>query len=126
MLQRLLTGFVALPLAALLSGCSVKVTGTYSTLAFAAGHAQGIEVFIVRGPGSRYYAMVQCADGELGRPVLLEASIRAEDIRLPVIVDAGARCPAGAFVGLIGSDGIRGAFAGAGTIMLPRKASAWQ
>ena len=121
-----IAGFGALSLVLLLAGCSVQVTGTYSTLAFASGRTTGMEIFILRGPESRYFALVQCARGALGTPVLLEATVVADDLGLPAITDSRSGCPTGAFRGHVQPSGIKGSFNGGANIWLPRKDSAWQ
>jgi hypothetical protein len=112
----------------------IKVTGIYSNLEYLkeAGDVGGVEVFIVyaAGPGdakSGYYAMMQCAEGVPGKPVLVPATVAGNRIELAAHSDSESYCPRAKFKGSVSTKGLKGGFEGeGGAIWLPRKRSYWQ
>ena len=89
-------------------------------------NVQGTELLIVRGDGSDYFAVIQCANGAPGKPVVVTAKVSAQDVELAASTDPASHCPKSPFKGHVGPSGISGAFVGGPTISLERKDSYWQ
>jgi hypothetical protein len=107
---------------------SVKVTGTFSSLYYneEGGDVLGTEITIVYG-GKDYYALVQCAEGVPGIPVLLVAQINDLNVSFTIPKGAHSGCPETAYSGTVSKSGLKGQFDGYGkSELLKRKASYWQ
>lgn len=117
-----------IPIALLLTGCSVKVTGIYSDMQFIGngGNVHGTEILIVRGDGDDYFAILQCANGAPGKPVVVTANVSAEDVELAASADKASHCPMALFKGHVSASGITGSFQGGPKTTLARKDSYWQ
>jgi hypothetical protein len=102
------------------------VTGTYSSLRFGTEDLTGIEITVVYG-GHGYFAMVQCAEGEPGTPVLVPAQVSSTTLTFLLPASSQSGCPAGAFRGTISSKGLTGNFEGESEpSFLKRGRSYWQ
>jgi hypothetical protein len=122
-------GLLAIAVAFLLSGCSVKITGMYTNMHFVGNgsNVQGVEMLIVRGDKDQYFAVLQCANGAPGKPVVLSATIPSqEQVEVAANSDPASHCPMTQFKGKVGPSGITGSFAGGPEMSLERKDSYWQ
>jgi len=107
---------------------TVRVTGTYSSLAYndESGDLGGTEITILYGAGT-HYALVQCAEGEPGIPVLVKAQVAGLKVSFTLPKGSGSGCPEATYTGTVTAGGITGEFAGFGpTELLKRKPSYWQ
>jgi hypothetical protein len=127
-MHRRVSWFFLASIALLLTGCSVKVTGFYSDMRFVGngGNVQGTEIFIVRGDRSDYFAVLQCANGAPGKPVVVMATVSAQDVELAASTDGASHCPMTLFKGHVTASGVSGSFVGGPAITLARKSSYWQ
>jgi hypothetical protein len=66
---------------ALVSAAGAPVAGVYSDLKYIreAGDLVGREIFIVFGGDFGYFAVIQCAEGWPGRPVLVAAKVEGSE-----------------------------------------------
>jgi hypothetical protein len=110
----------------LLSGCSVRFTGIFSNIQFKNGYISGVEIFVFEGPNEQYFALVQCSDGRLGLPALVKATRDSYTLLLPPIYEKDSKCPQEIFKGEIGSNSLKGSFAGSAKLELERRNSVWQ
>ena len=90
------------------------------------GQVHGLEVFVVRGSGDEYYALVQCSDGQLGKPTLVKATRDSYTIVLPPITDSSTKCPSSVFRAEVGPSTMSGGFQGFPAVQLQRGESVWQ
>lgn len=105
-----------------------RVTGTYSSLAYndESGDLGGTEITILFGAGA-HYALVQCAEGEPGIPLLLKAQVTGLKVSFTVPKGSSSGCPEATYTGTVTSAGLTGHFAGFGpSELLKRKSSYWQ
>ena len=93
---------------------------------FKNGQVTGVEIFVVRGAGDNYFALVQCSDGRLGKPSLVKATRDSNTILLQSITDPATKCPTSTFRAEIGSSSMSGGFQGFPALELPRRDSVWQ
>ena len=110
-------------------GDEPKVTGIFSSMSFGTEDVTGAEVFIVYSE-SGYYALVQCAEGAISRPIVTPARVSGNLVEFTVPKPAHQTdytCPAGKFTGKILKDKLEGHFSGTdwpGVLM--RRQSYWQ
>jgi len=105
-----------------------QVTGIYSNLRLipSEGDVVGTEVFILSS-GTAYFVLVQCAEGVLGPPELLPATVEYPTVKFTVPEHTASMCLAGEFEGTLTSRGLNGAVRGSDWPgFLPRKKSFWQ
>jgi hypothetical protein len=106
-----------------------RVPGMYSTMKYFrdTGDVGGIEVFIVGASSAdevRYFALVQLAEGVPKPPVLVEVSVKGDEVRFTIPGNAAAL---GTFVGRVTEKALVGEFSGdAGRLELLRGKSYWQ
>lgn len=114
--------------ALMLSGAAAaqqRVTGTYSSLRMGTEDLSGAEVTVVYG-GNGYYAIVQCAEGSPGIPLVVPAKVIGEVLTFTV-TEASSGCPPAMFSGTISHKGLSGAFEGSSWPgLLKRGKSYWQ
>lgn len=113
----------------LASAAPLKVTGLFSNMRFGTEDVNGVEIFITNSTNG-YFAQVQCAEGSIRRPVVVEVRVTASSIEFSVPPSSDQNsysCPSGKFKGVVSDRGIKGSFDGTnwpGT--LKRKKSYWQ
>lgn len=113
----------------LASAAPLKVTGLFSNMRFGTEDVNGVEIFITYSTNG-YFAQVQCAEGAVSRPVVVEVRVTASLIEFSVPPSSDQNsysCPSGQFKGVVSDRGIKGSFDGMnwpGT--LKRKKSYWQ
>ena len=103
------------------------VTGVYSDLHYISqeGDWVGTELFLLYS-GGPYFALIQCADGRLGTPVLLPATVDGPTVRFTIPAEASG-CAAGDFEGTVSPKGLSGMVKGSNWPgFLPRRKSVWQ
>jgi hypothetical protein len=119
---------------ALLTGLSVtalaqervRVTGLYSNMRFGTEDVSGVEIFVVYGQDA-HWAVVQCADGVPGKPLVSKATVNKNVIEFEVPLDQDTLCPSGIFRGTVSAKGLRGKFERMNSPqVLARKKSYWQ
>ena len=127
-MHRCALALMAVVIATLLCGCSVKITGLYSNMHYIenGSNVQGTEMLVVRGDRGSYFGVLQCANGSPGKPVVVSAVITAQDIVLSPTNEPSSHCSARPFKGTISASGITGSFAGGPKIFLKRGDSYWQ
>jgi hypothetical protein len=104
----------------------VRVTGLYSNMKFGTEDVTGVEVFLVYSRDG-HYAIVQCAEGEPGKPFVAKANVNKNAIEFEVPSNSDSLCPKGMFRGTVSSKGLRGKFEQMDWPgFLPRKKSYWQ
>eukprot|EP00456_Euglypha_rotunda_P087226 TRINITY_DN8873_c0_g1_i4.p1 TRINITY_DN8873_c0_g1~~TRINITY_DN8873_c0_g1_i4.p1 ORF type:complete len:124 (+),score=10.64 TRINITY_DN8873_c0_g1_i4:590-961(+) len=104
------TGTALLFVSCLAMASELRVTGTYSNLRFGTEDLSGVEVTIVSG-GTGYYAVVQCAEGAPGIPLVVPAQVHGARIEFRVTA-ASSGCPEAAFTGAVTAAGLTGVFEG--------------
>lgn len=110
------------------AGAEVKVTGTYSNLTYnkESGDLGGTEISILFG-AQAHYAVVQCAEGEPGVPIVVKIHVDGLKVSFAVPKNSGSGCPEAAYVGTVSAAGLMGQFSGFGSPeLLQRKNSYWQ
>ncbi|WP_418315595.1 hypothetical protein [Piscinibacter sakaiensis] len=91
------------------------------------GDFVGMEIFIVPSGDGGHFALVQCSDGKLTKPVLVQASFKGIAVTLEPHRDPLSSCPKAAFRGTISDAELRGQFEGSSHVRrLKRKSSVWQ
>lgn len=128
--RRFLLLLLALPM---LVGCQPRKTGLFSSLEMDKdGALHGFEIFIVKGGRAAggdadYYAIVQCANGKVGPPVMGRVAISADEVSIMLPEQGDPGCASRAFTGTIGFNALVGRFGDDGNeLTLPRKDSFWQ
>lgn len=104
-----------------------RPTGIYSDMRYVAegGDVVGMEVFVVSAAGG-YRAVVQCAEGVPGDPVVVAARVDGASLSFDVPAERSSMCH-GRFTGTLAPDGLRGRFDGEHeTRVLRRGKSYWQ
>ena len=73
----------------------------------------GIEILLVHSRFG-YYAVIQCAEGAPGVPIVLPAKVSGNvvEIAAPAKDDIRSGCPASSFRGTFGETGLTGSFEG--------------
>lgn len=105
-----------------------KVTGTFSSFAYndESGDLGGTEISIVVG-GDGYYAIVQCAEGSPGTPIMAKVQVQGQRVSFAVPKGTASGCPPATYSGTVSAAGLTGQFAGFGrSKLLQRKPSYWQ
>lgn len=106
-----------------------KVTGLFSNMRFGTEDVTGVEIFITHST-SGYYVQVQCAEGAISRPVVVEALVSGSLIEFSVPPKSDPNsysCPTGKFKGIISAREIKGSFEGTNwPSILKRQKSYWQ
>jgi len=103
-----------------------RPTGMFSNLQYIAeaGDVIGMEVYLVFGHGE-YSAIVQCAGGEPGSPIVVSAQV--EKMRVSFDLPEGQPECGTSFEGVVSTQGLRGRFRGEGKDRwLPRKKGYWE
>jgi len=103
-----------------------SITGMYSNLELndEGGDLLGMEVYLVSGTGE-YFAVVQCAGGVPGRPVI--TSVQASGATISFKLPEGQPECGTSFTGTISKKGLRGRFLGEeGDRWLPRGKGYWE
>jgi len=88
----------------------------------------GVEIFLVFSR-SGYYAVMQCAEGAPGVPVVLPVKVAGNllEIEAPLRKENDSGCPASKFLGTIEEAGLKGSFEGTEWPgFLKRGGSYWQ
>jgi hypothetical protein len=113
----------------LANAAPVKVTGLFSNMRVGTEDVSGIEIFITNSTNG-YFAQVQCAEGAISRPLVVDVRISGSLIEFSVPPDSdqdGYSCPAGKFKGIVSALGIKVGFEGTNWLStLKRKKSYWQ
>jgi hypothetical protein len=91
----------------------------------------GYEIFILKGdraygPESDYYAIVQCADGKIGPPIVSRVQMGADKVIISIPTQDALTCPASQFTGTVGFNELTGRFGSGKEVVLKRKESFWQ
>jgi hypothetical protein len=110
------------------SATQTKVTGLFTDMHYISesGDVLGTEIFIIYS-NSGYYAVMQCAEGAPSKPVVVNASIIGNKIKLQPHNDPSSHCPMASFIGQITPSGLRGKFEGTDyTGLLKHQRSYWQ
>lgn len=106
-----------------------KVTGPFSNMRFGTEDVTDVEIFITHST-SGYYVQVQCAEGAISRPVVVEALVSGSLIEFSVPPKSDSNsysCPTGKFKGIISAREIKGSFEGTNwPSILKRQKSYWQ
>ena len=103
-----------------------RVTGLYSNMKFGTEDVTGVEIFVVYGHEG-HYAVVQCAEGVPGKPLVAKATVIKHAIEFEVPADRETLCPKGIFRGTVSPEGLQGKFERVDWPgFLPRKKSYWQ
>jgi hypothetical protein len=95
------------------------ITGIYTNMHLGTEDVTGVEVSVTYAEKS-YFAVVQCAEGAISRPIVVPAIVRPatgegypiEFVIPPEQVRDRYVCPAGKFVGVISKEGMKGHFEG--------------
>lgn len=106
-----------------------KVTGLFSNMHFGTEDVSGVEIFITNSTNG-YFAQVQCAEGAISRPVVVEVHVSGSLIEFSVPPNSDQNsysCPSGKFKGIVSDLVIRGSFEGTNWPgILKRQKSYWQ
>ena len=106
-----------------------KVTGVYSNMRFGTEDVTGVEIFLTYSMKG-YFAHVQCAEGAIGRPLLVPVIVAGSFIEFVVPVESAPNtysCPPGKFKGEVSASGMNGKFEGIDWPgFIERKKSYWQ
>ena len=106
-----------------------RITGLYSDMWYLTGKQQivGTEIFIMQNQRG-YIAMVQCAQGAAGTPLVVPLTLKGNSITIEIPARADSLCCPGRFTGTIVEKQLRGQFNGcnSGPLVLLRKNSYWQ
>lgn len=106
-----------------------RITGLYSDMWYLTGKQQivGTEIFILQNQRG-YIAMVQCAQGVAGTPLIVPLTLKGNSVTLEIPARADSLCCPGRFAGTIVEKQLRGQFDGCngGLLVLLRKNSYWQ
>jgi hypothetical protein len=96
---------------------------------FGTEDVSGVEIFITYSTNG-YFAQVQCAEGSISRPVVVEVRVAASliEFSVPPRSDQNSySCPSGKFRGVVSDRRINGSFDGTNWPgILQRKKSYWQ
>lgn len=127
-MQRLVSRMLLLAIGLLLCGCSVQVTGIYSSMHYITSgeNISGVEILVLGGDRGEYFAVLQCANGAPGKPVVVSATVLGDEIELAANNDKANHCPMKTFKGVVGSTGMVGSFLGGPELSLARRDSYWQ
>lgn len=125
-------GFVYLMtvgVAAVAAQDTARITGVYSDMWYLTSKQKiiGTEIFIMQNQGG-YVALVQCAQGMAGTPVVVPMTRTGNSVVLEIPAREDSLCCAGRFTGSIVEKQLRGQFEGCndGPLVLVRKNSYWQ
>ena len=106
-----------------------RITGLYSDMWYLTGKQQivGTEIFIMQNQRG-YIAMVQCAQGAAGTPLVMPVTLKGNSITIEIPARADSLCCPGRFTGTIVEKQLRGQFNGCNSspLVLLRKNSYWQ
>lgn len=113
----------------LVDAAPTKISGLFSSMRLGTEDVSGVEIFITNSTAG-YFAQVQCAEGAISRPVLVNVLVSGSSIEFSVPPNSNVNsysCPTGKFKGVVSAFGIKGNFEGTnwpGT--LKRQKSYWQ
>jgi hypothetical protein len=113
-----------------------QVTGVYSNMRFATEDVSGVEIFLLNSDDG-YFALLQCAEGVVSKPVLLPATVsgpllypdgfKGYELEIQAHSDSASHCPKAKFRGVIRAPGLKGHFDGTEYPgILSRRRSYWQ
>lgn len=104
----------------------LKITGVYSNMRFGTEDVTGVEILLVFSRAG-YYAVMQCAEGAPGVPMVLPAKVAGSSVEIEPPLSKDSRCPNSKFRGTIEESGLRGTFEGTDWPgFLERGSSYWQ
>lgn len=105
------------------------VPGIYSNMEYdqRVGDTVGLEIFIIPAGDAGHFALVQCSETALNKPVLVQARFKGSSVTLDAHTDSVSACPRRSFVGTITNTDLSGRFYGSDRLWrLTRKSSVWQ
>jgi len=116
--------------AAALAQDKLRVTGLYSNMKFGTEDVTGVEIYVVYSLAQSreaYWAIVQCAEGVPGKPLVAKLAVNKSNIQFVVPEDRETLCPSGTFTGTVFAKGLKGKFERMDWPgFLPRKKGYWQ
>ncbi len=106
-----------------------RITGLYSDMWYLTAKQQliGTEIFIMQNQRG-YVAMVQCAKGVAGTPLIAPLTLKGNSIAIDIPAREDSLCCPGRFTGTLVEKQLRGQFDGCNNtpLVLTRKNSYWQ
>ncbi len=101
-----------------------RITGMFSSMRFGTEDLYGDEIFVVYSD-TGYFAVVQCARGGVGRPMVAPAKVSGASIEFTL--DEEGSCDARRFRGTVIGNKLSGRWGSDGAaVTLRRKSSYWQ
>lgn len=108
---------------------TARITGLYSDMWYLTSKQKimGTEIFIMQNQAG-YVAMVQCAQGVAGTPLIVPLTLKGSNVVLEIPAREDSLCCPGRFTGSIVEKQLRGQFEGctSSPLVLVRKNSYWQ